>query len=385
MSPKTSKGSSSSIATLIDQWANQQDHHHSRYRILLQYTTGLATRLQAANSVMYKKKGSTLNRQIHEDTLYSQAGLRTPAESAFRDLFGGVAWVQFLLEIGVENNLQVIWVRTLSRPSFIPTELLSRLKVIDASRDPWGWDDDHDNDDDEEENKSTSLQNLRGLYEFIRSVVMATDGRPTMLVWESLVPLFMVHGFDRVLRFLDALEKQLSCNATTIRLLQVWPVRTETLTADEHSQLSNALMYLKRGEMILMRQGIRESGNLVRELLPFQLIPQQGDLKEGHQLSFRLEPGGGEDGMERDTSTTPSHEKLSIESELPTTEKSKGQQSKLGRSRITLQIESEDRPTSRPSKEESVLTEHRPLIYMQDNDPEFDDMDDEDPDDDLDI
>jgi len=35
--------------------------------------------------------------------------------------------------------------------------------------------------------------------------------------------------------------------------------------------------------------------------------------------------------------------------------------------------------------EEKVVAPNRPRIYMQDNDPEFDDFDEEDPDDDLEI
>jgi hypothetical protein len=59
-----------------------------------------------------------------------------------------------------------------------------------------------------------------------------------------------------------------------------------------------------------------------------------------------------------------------------------------GRARVQLKLEDEDGKT--PSLAAATLATSMPpvsapLIYMQDDDPEFDDYDEEDPDDDLDI
>jgi hypothetical protein len=373
----TKKTQGSSIAALINQWGSQPDH--SSYRILLQHTAGIATRLQAANSSLQEP---SVTRQAGEENVYRRAGLRTPAETAIRDLFGGAAWVQRLLEAGVQSNLEVFFVRTLARRSCVPTELLSKLKVVDTSQDPWGW------DDDEGEHQSVSLGDLTSLFQSLRKMLVASaEGtKPIMVVWESLSPLIMVHGFDRCLRFLEALDRPLSRHETNVRMLQVWPVRTETLTLSQHSRLedaANALMSLNRGEMTLMRQGVRESGNIVREIMPFRLIPQE-DVDRCNLLSFRLEERD-EENMERDSNTPPEllDEKSSLDSSAPLT--TKPQHTNPGRSRITLQLESDDHPASRTSRAETESNENRPLIYLQDNDPEFDDMDEEDPDDDLDI
>ena len=371
MTSKKTKGSP--IASLINQWSNQQDH--SNYRILLQHTTGLTTRLQAANST-----DLSLSRQTGEEIVYRRAGLRTPAETSLRDLFGGSAWLLRLVEAGVESDLDVLFVRTLARPSFLAPELLSKVKVVDLSRDPWGW------EDEEKESKVPSLQDLTGLFESLRSMLMACEGKPAMLIWESLTPLVVVHEFDRLLRFLEALDKPLSRTESMVRVLQVWPVRTETLTASQHSRFedaSNALLHLKRGEMTFLRQGIREAGNVVREIMPFRLVPQEA-ARGGSLLSYRLEEV--DDTSHLDEETVPGlHDEESSLDVTTTGDNQMPQQYNPGRSRISLQIESDDIPASRPSKSEPIAQEHRPRIFLQDNDPEFDDMDDEDPDDDLDF
>jgi hypothetical protein len=385
MSGRKTKGSS--IATLIHQWASGSQPDHSSYRILLQHTTGLTTRLQAANSTF---KDNSMSRQLDDEIVYRRAGLRTPAESALRELFGGAAWLVSLLEAGVETTttLTVCFIRTLSRPSWVPPELLSKLTVVDASHNPWGWDDDTELHDDGV-HKSVQLQDLPHLYDVLRRVVTDLEGKPVMLVWESLAPLIMVHGFDQVLRFLEALDKPVSGDATADRILQIWPIRTETLTPSQHAKLedaANALMNLNRGEMTMMRQGVRESGNIVREIMPFRLVPRDDTTGGNSLLPFRLEEQeenkGGGDGKDppalRDEQSRPDS--------APThSHEHKPPESQPGRSKMRLQHEPDDQPASRTSKAGGEVNDLRPRIFLQDDDPEFDDMDEEDPDDDLDI
>lgn len=377
--PSEATKESSSFANLLKQWQKQQDN--VSYRILLQYSMDLATRLQAAGSSFQER---SLSQQSEEEIVYRRAGLRAPAESALRDLMGGDAWIVHILEVALHQNLEVIFVRTLARKSYVPANLRSRIHEVDKSQDPWGWDcDDHD--------MSTSMSNLNEFYNVIRTKIDTLEGRPTILVFESLAPLVLVHGFQRTLRFLQAIDKPRSSidrnGSSKSRLVQVWSTRIELFTSSQHAQMEqvvNALLYLKRGEMALMRQGIRESSNIVREILPFQLVPQE-KVKEDNQLPFcleEIEEKRDDDGAKAPVTVEDSPPRPS-NSTGPSAMESGGQQAKLGRTKIKLQMESDDLSATKAAKPESEVS--RPRIFMQADDPEFDDMDEEDPDDDLDI
>jgi hypothetical protein len=371
---------SSPLGSLIQQWSQQPEPQPS-YRILLQSTMGLPTRIQAANAV-------------DNPHLYRRAGLRTPSESATRDLLGGPAWLQHLVQLGCkqqqQQNCHVVLIRTqtTTKESSMPSSLLSKVSIIHAAEDPWGWDGDDDDDENTKTNNRSqppSLQDLQSLARAIRDELNTAKqmSKSPMLVWESLTPLWLVHGFPQTLRFLNSFQ---NC-------LQVWPVRVESLTAPQHAQLedvSQAMLTLAIGDMTLMRQGIRERGNIVREALPFRILvnerqqQQQSNNNDNNRFSYRLEEQQDElpvikkeETRQHETSTTSAKAATTAESTTMTSASS-------SRPKIQLQLEEDDH--QQPKEEQPTsATSNRPLIFLQDDDPEFDDMDEEDPDDDLDI
>ncbi len=375
------------MSSLISQWCSQ--HQQANYRIILQSTTGLSIRLQAANSLSTFGKEKFATGKEDEETVYRRARLRTPTESALRDLLGGPAWLIRILEVGVEEDCQVIFVKTQSRHCFPPRHILSKIMVLDASQDPWGWNLESEGEttsEQREANLAVSQNNLSALYESINHSCEQKGQTPVLLVWESLTPLFLAHGFDLTLRFLQELDASSRTRRTKDcrRVLQVWSVRMETLTASQHAKLedsANALMYMNRGEMTLMRQGIREAGNVVREVLPFRLVSQETGKAGDDMLRFRLEE---QDDISiskmQDEDTTLSDERRQSAQDKLSSDPKSTTKPKPGRSKIKLRLESDD---EQPSVDASDST--RPRIFLQDDDPEFDDMDEEDPDDDLDI
>lgn len=409
----------SPMTSLIFQWCRQQQQQQPppqqsssstattrSYRILLQSTTGLATRLQAANSLSTfgkeNKSSSTVSstQEEEEEKVYRRAGLRTPSETACSDLFGGPTWLVRILEIGaeLEEECHVVLVRTQTRESFVHPQLQSKITILDAAQDPWGWDSEEEEEgEDYEKRTSVSLRNLSGLFEAIRQSCRKRPGTPVLLVWESLAPLFLVHGFDRTLRFLQALDDSTfqEQEKDLVRILQLWSVRMETLTASQLAKLedtANALLCLNRGDMTLMRQGIRETGNVVREMLPFRFV--ENSKADGSILPFRLEeqadePSGSAHNHHHDEAPPLVDEKPSqLEGVSRGNVDASGTGSnrqKSARSKIQLRLESDDEASTRQTTAAPDSTNHRPLIYLQDDDPEFDDMDEEDPDDDLDI
>ncbi|CAJ1930548.1 unnamed protein product [Cylindrotheca closterium] len=340
------------LASLFQQWSSQQQREsssaqenvpQSSYRILIQSTHGLATRIQAAEAVE--------NPQV-----YQRAGVPTPAETAIRDSQGGYAWLEHLVELAQKHN-HLIWVATKSQPSPITNKLISlsndenaNVTVVNVAVDPWGW-------DDEFKKGSPSLHNLHQLYDQLSNVMQQQESS-AVLAWESLTPLIAVHGFEMARQFLTSFE---SC-------MQIWPIRIELLTPFQHSTLEDdaqALLHLKGGEMTMIRQGLRERGNILRKMLPFRL--------DGGKL-VELEAG--------DSSPEPDEEVMDKTSAAEKTSSSSAPVPVADTSSRKIQLKMEE--DDEPKKEESSQP-NRPRIYLQDDDPEFDDMDEEDPDDDLDI
>jgi hypothetical protein len=340
------------LASLFQQWSSQQESSSQppqSYRILLQCTNGLSTRIQAAEAV-------------ENPQLYQRAGVRTPAESAIRDGLGGYAWLEHLVDLALKSN-HVVWIATKTQASPITSRLMSMsqhnnntVTVIQAAVDPWSWDEDCID--------SPSLKNLQELHTLVKERIQKHSN--TVLVWESLTPLIAVHGFETSLRFLNSFD---DC-------FQIWPIRIEALTPLQHQALedaSQALLNLQGGDMTMIRQGIRERGNIVRKTLPFRL--------DGGRL-VELE-------NEEERTTAKDHETnkdlvAAVVAESSSSSAKPQQQHgrvDTGSSRkIKLQLEEDDEPKTNIPPETS-----RPRIYLQEDDPEFVDMDEEDPDDDLDL
>eukprot|EP00980_Cylindrotheca_fusiformis_P016706 scaffold5024_cov136-Cylindrotheca_fusiformis.AAC.35 len=344
------------LASLFQQWSAQQlqqqqqqeepssQHSSNSYRLLLQYTNGLSTRITAAEAV-------------ENPHLYERAGVRTPAASANRDVLGGYAWLDCLVELAMKSN-HVVWVATKTQPSPITSRLMAdksgNATVISVAADPWGWDED-----------CLDLPAMNNLQDFHGRLRECTQKQPnTVLVWESLTPLIAFHGFKRALFFLSSL----------VGCFQIWPIRIELLSPLQHQALEDAaqaLLYLQGGDMTMIRQGIRERGNVIRKTLPFRF--------DGVCLVE----------LENEVEATPTKDKA-VERETPpvaeaqptlSTRINEQGRADTGSSRkIQLKLDDEQRMAPPPATNTS-----RPRIFMQDDDPEFDDMDEEDPDDDLEI
>ncbi|KAL3943853.1 MAG: hypothetical protein SGBAC_002055 [Bacillariaceae sp.] len=345
------------LASLFQQWSSQQQEEssstqqyvpQSSYRILLQTAHGLSTRIQAAE-------------EVENPQVYRRAGVPTPAETAIRDSQGGYAWLEHLVELARKHN-HLIWVATKSQPSPITRKLTSlsndentNITVINAAVDPWGWDD--------ECKDFSSMQNLQELYEQLSTAIKQKSS--AVLAWESLASLMVAHGFELTHQFLTSFE---SC-------MQVWPIRIELLTPVQHSTLEDdaqALLHLRGGEMTMIRQGVRERGNTLRQALPFRL--EGGKLVELEIEDPSPPPSEEVEGKSTATDKTSSS---SISSPAPVATTS-------GSSR-KIQLKMEEDDESKKAEMNTPNTPNRPRIYLQDDDPEFDDMDEEDPDDDLDI
>eukprot|EP00934_Nitzschia_sp_Nitz4_P002056 Nitzschia sp. Nitz4//scaffold96_size78090//32888//34003//NITZ4_005492-RA/size78090-processed-gene-0.53-mRNA-1//-1//CDS//3329560567//2056//frame0 len=366
LAPSSNTHHGSPLMHLVSHWSQQPDSSRPSYKILLQHSTNLPTRLMAKSTVE--------NPQI-----YQRAGVRTPPERATRDFLGGLAWLTRIMELGLQSGCKVILVRTLARPSPLSPVLLTKVSQIRSTGDDaWGW------DTPDNEANDGSVHNLLLLAERIssRSKELASpsdlasqdSSHPIMLVWESLNPLLTLYGFETTHLFLDNLDK------ASTKLLQVWPVRVESLLGHEHAQLEDstqALLSVTNGGVTLVRQGVREAGKLLRDTLAFDLAP---DVTNTSFQTCTVK--------EFDVPKSAKDEKKEVSKDSVQTSSSVATDStvvpsaSVGRGKVVLQHEEENAPTRNTLPSPPA---ERPRIFLQDDDPEFDDLDEEDPDDDLDI
>ena len=303
---------------------------------------------------------------------------------------------------------EVVWLETTGSTTIVRgNSAFSRndaVRIVSCASDPVGWDDEDDKNDDTKA-KQPSLSDLNSLTRAIASNTTTKrnndtkDDNPdssrrttTVLIIESLTPLLVRHGSARVLHWLS--ELQSCCNGPV-----VVPVLVESMTDKEHRALedmANGVLYAHRGDLTWIRQGVRERGNLLRETIPFRIrsdgvVEILTDEEAGEGIDDHDHHDGdglGKGGMDKQASG-------SLSSRLAKTSISSGnnptEQQRKGKAKITLKMEEGDQPRAVPSSSmrasgsESNTTMKTPRIYVEDDDPEFDDMDEEDPDDDLDI
>ncbi|KAG7341421.1 hypothetical protein IV203_023373 [Nitzschia inconspicua] len=378
MKKKTVTSGSSPVASIFLQWIARQQKllattppttpnaTGSDYQILLQQSFSLSDRIAAAQPVE--------NAQV-----YRRAGQLMPSEVATKDMLGGHAWLLHLIELSAVAVTKSAAVAldsggTIAAPKMVlistlpqgGTELTRHLShdqeqhvdILElASLDPFGWD--------------TIASNRR---------------QPTIVIWQSLTPLIQFHGFQKTLKFLRALPG-----------LQVWITPISCLTPSQHAALedaANCLLQVQNGHATFLKQGVREPGNVQRETIMYELraVRDETDGAVFHRVVEGAEVSGKpevEDITNQETLTKAmdaldvgraiSSSNTGIATKL-TTNPSDRITSRGPQPKMKLQLEEETKTEKSSSK-----LQQRPRIYMDDDDPEFNDLDEEDPDDDLDI
>jgi hypothetical protein len=325
----------------------KQPHEEQPYLLLMQYSRSFAQRQRAASS-------SSIDAAIYE-----RAAVLTPAQRALRD---AVNWLPEIIKLVTSP---MVWVETIGGSQQATAVRGKQTPVVTLaafSKDPLGW----NNDD------TTNLKNLQALATSIVEAAKnsSDDDGQIVIVFESILPLVTLHGLDRTVDFLRHLLKKQTSSVTLIV-----PILTETLTPSQHvilEDVAHAVLMLQGGEATLLRRGVRERANLLRESVPFEV-----DDEEGLQL---LSLAATDDAPKKKKPVVA----LSVDG-APVAESPAGAPPARPSGRpgkVTLQHEDDDQETTKKSATKAAP---KPQIYLQDDDPEFDDMDEEDPDDDLDI
>ena len=383
------------------------------YMLLVQHSLRTELRLQQFSQT------STTN--TSDEQVYRHAGLLTPWEMASKDLQAGDLWMKHITEQLIQScpaqstillcattpNSQS-WIHEIKRGG-----RYNNVVILDSLvDDPWGWD----------SADNTTNQNLNSLDNMLELIIEKEKTESTSLgglVLESLTPLLQRHGMTRVQSFLSKLSYLSSDNESptaTIPIL-VLPILTEMASPAQHRQLEDmteSVLCLEGGQATWLRQGVRERGNLVRQTLDYDIVEPNKDRPKRIHIIHSIEGGSSDNaaaskdtnkknddtdaatsaiqsmslsesvpGSSQTTSTTPTdhnHSHSHSHSHPSTTTERKGRSKKM-----QLAYSDEGRQEAPLAPPEAPIPAPAPRIFMEENDPEFEDYDEEDPDDDLDI
>ena len=328
------------------------------YTILVQSSQSLAVR-------------QALTKEEKDAALYRKAGVRTPRENAHRDWFGAELWWQRLLRqlaatASPEPPSQapltlLLYIQTLPTKQPVPSE----FTILDLTTDPWGWDAPSlEPNGDKARPTPNNLSSLQSILEAVQQKTQGKDAstETATVVMDSLAPLCMRHGLTKLLVFLQRLQHLPRVSTLLLR------------DAQPHGSLPDlvhAWLLLKDGQTEWIHQGIRERDNMIRQTIDFVL--EEGD-------TLRLVATKESSPTEPPTTTADNAVDANPPSDAILRSSSTSQPSS-GRPRVQLKLEEDGSEQTAAATAATTA----PRIFMQEDDPEFDDFDEEDPDDDLDI
>ena len=330
---------------------------------------------------------------------YRRANLRTPAENAVRDWQAGPLWLDHIVRLVLEQETcaqkKLVWLQTLPGLSASTRRRNENIHWINLATDPFGWNVARDENICSNGNQDDLQDVLKKMKEFADERDASVNGGQECnvpVILESLVPLCNRHGFAKAVKFIKAMKRKSSLSPLIL------PVSVESFSSEEQlvlQGLSSASLILQDGEATLIRQGVRERSNVVRQSFQYRIDSSTVNSNNNRRVDVpRLV-------VETETQVANENRRISV----PETDRADGVDTPAGlslnsspqvdssrifpsmtstsskkRAPVQLQIEEE-----RQEKSETPEKTPVPHLYLQDDDPEFEDFDEEDPDDDLDI
>jgi hypothetical protein len=401
------KDESTSVAG--EKQRNSVPHHRQPrpYLLLLQHSQALALRrdqqqfssgpaatstkpFHRSTAATTTSTSSSSSRAVRADSddLYRRAGLPTPSETATWDWHAGAATLEHIVAAAATLHATVIWLGTLPRRPATQRhawleQIGDRVHIVDCCGSgqggPFGWEE-NSGTKSEEHSSIPTLERLDSMDTAVQEILNCRgrgSGDSVVVILESLAPVILRHGLTRTGQWLERVVSR--HNSVALWLV---PVLLETLPCAQHLVLegmADAVLRLQHGTGQLIRRSIRHAMHpLVRESFSYS-------------IHVETKPGAGARIQRRElrvhTSSGPmSASKTDVTvTEVPALAPKTTLVSSLRTKSTPLSIHEGSReattaPTVLPPTQTSA-----PRIYMQDDDPEFDDFDEEDPDDDLDL
>ena len=233
---------------------------------------------------------------------------------------------------------------------------LSQCNIVDVFSDPYGLSD---------ENNSIHITDLNSIFNGILQVARNCDYEHPTIIFDSIFPLIQAtQSFSEVKALLNRLQNYKSFGPTIIPVLK--DVINPQITLNM-MEVADANVIIEGDQFTILRRSLHGNNmKIVKEV-------QTYDISEIGNLIWNIDTGLKTehlviDEKAVDSKIQDSGDKLQQMSFNCQKSKTKG----------NLELKHEE-------VEVSQERWNRPIIFVDDDDPEFDDMDEEDPDDDLDI
>jgi hypothetical protein len=350
------------------------------------------------------------------------AGILNPRVVATKDLSG-----PFLVEEVLHRCIDycsgfVIFVSTTGHCNIdtYPCTWVQRGVIVDLSTDPIGWDQSYDHDrreffdfDSIIQSPDKKMRTITATVDSLPSIMRAIQNAlviveklraientlamnhpcsnpniqytPVPIIFDSISLLLQLNHPNNVLSFLHSL-KHLDTStsnegAKSFASPIVIPVINETLTLSSHrylEDLSDATITLRNGHLLMARRSTRSGGMFSPSLGPCgqRLIKEIQKFEIDHDGTLRFDVSGKVTSYDEKTSR--------VQLTIAPTESNMGHQPLINIGKTGKPTLNNDEGP-RKSTTSAISGENEPKIYMQSDDPEFLDLDEEDPDDDLDI
>jgi hypothetical protein len=405
------------------------------YLILFQHTQHFSQRVIAAEP-------------DSSSQLYRNAGLLTPKESSIRDSRGDLFVKEAWRECVHSCSGKVIFVKCSDSIDFgldtcggqkirdnhkrRDVKLCKMFEengvVVDLSSGPLDWDEPGDEDDNDDNHPGgnimrehqTGVHTIKGEMCNIKSILLAIQDaashistrcrrdataanvhHPIPIIFDSLTPLVLYHGVEKVHIFLTMLKQT---KRTTFLSPIFIPLLSEILSPPGNRILedySDAVMTLYGGKLSIAKRSARNGGmmtsglsgglRLVKEVQYFDvqkefawnelLLTKGGEKQNINQAgAVRNENQKGDADLQHvieKTQRITVAAKSNFGNDETTREKTK--------LRGTILMHENENEKTDTAQQQQLESKPKPVIYLEENDPEFQDLDEEDPDDDLDI
>ena len=435
----TTPQNTSPFHSLFLSLTRENNHEYTPYLILLQHSTHLLHRLTAAepdqpnSQQIYKNAGLLTPKEssvkdTRGDLFVKEAWRECVGRCGGRVIF--VSCCDFLdLSMCTRSASRGILVGDDGRDCELGRLFEENGVLVDLYSDPLDWD--TCSDEDEDENDDVSMQKkvkqIKGQVNKLQSIVSAIQQaaqyissqsdteqspqkqqqQPIPIIFDSITPILLHHGVEKLTLLLTHLKQ--SANGTTTTHTVTSPIFIPTL-AEILPPSSNriledyadAVMTLNGGKLSIARRSARSGGmvsggfsggvRLTKDVQYFE-IESNGNGAGNELVLLKSNEGNGNNGQDVDGKKKKDDEDVEdIATGASRMNISDGAEQKVsalgdkGKQRPILQHEDDEQTRlGAATKVQPVVNKPTPRIYMDEDDPEFDDLDEEDPDDDLDI